>query len=272
MEYKCGLIKDLMPLYHDGVCSEDSAAAVEEHLACCEACKDAYQALLRSDGVEPQAPPNLEPPALGESLKRVKRRSVWKTVIACVLAVVVLGTGVTSVGLWLTHDTIVMPADIIGQVTLEDMERDPDGDYRQPEQLLHIRLREEYEEKYNLDHVYLTTRLVGCDADKDGKNESILLCLVGTSRWNYLLDYFGFLEKGQRQNQPREYNFPFTWEAKWGPSSNHSSTEQEDESLFRVYYVLDVKEFDRFPGADPDFQRHVLEEKAVLVWEQEKDG
>ena len=32
MKYPCDLIRDLLPLYQDGVCSEESRAAVEEHL------------------------------------------------------------------------------------------------------------------------------------------------------------------------------------------------------------------------------------------------
>lgn len=35
----CNIVRDLLPLYHDGVCSEESRAAVEEHLAGCEACR-----------------------------------------------------------------------------------------------------------------------------------------------------------------------------------------------------------------------------------------
>lgn len=35
----CDIIKDLLPLYIDEVCSEDSAAAVEAHLEICPACK-----------------------------------------------------------------------------------------------------------------------------------------------------------------------------------------------------------------------------------------
>lgn len=39
MKYDCGLIKDLLPLYCDGVCSEQSKNAVEEHLEECEGCR-----------------------------------------------------------------------------------------------------------------------------------------------------------------------------------------------------------------------------------------
>ena len=35
----CKIVQDLLPLYHDGVCSEESRAAVEAHLAGCESCR-----------------------------------------------------------------------------------------------------------------------------------------------------------------------------------------------------------------------------------------
>ena len=36
---KCEIIRDLIPLYLDKVCSEDSRKLVEEHLAECSECK-----------------------------------------------------------------------------------------------------------------------------------------------------------------------------------------------------------------------------------------
>jgi predicted anti-sigma-YlaC factor YlaD len=39
MNISCEIIEDLLPLYHDGVCSNESKAMVEEHLAECENCK-----------------------------------------------------------------------------------------------------------------------------------------------------------------------------------------------------------------------------------------
>lgn len=35
----CEIIKDILPLYYDGVCSEDSKRMVEEHLLDCDSCK-----------------------------------------------------------------------------------------------------------------------------------------------------------------------------------------------------------------------------------------
>jgi len=39
MKTSCKITKDLLPLYHDEVCSNESRAMVEEHLAECDNCK-----------------------------------------------------------------------------------------------------------------------------------------------------------------------------------------------------------------------------------------
>lgn len=39
MNISCGIIKDLLPLYHDGVCSEETKIIIEEHLKICDDCK-----------------------------------------------------------------------------------------------------------------------------------------------------------------------------------------------------------------------------------------
>lgn len=43
----CSIIKDLIPSYLDGICSEDSREAVEEHLASCEPCRAHAKSLER---------------------------------------------------------------------------------------------------------------------------------------------------------------------------------------------------------------------------------
>ena len=39
MKVSCEVVQDLLPLYHDGVCSKDSAEIVDAHLQDCEVCK-----------------------------------------------------------------------------------------------------------------------------------------------------------------------------------------------------------------------------------------
>ena len=45
MKTSCEIIKDLLPLFHDGVCSNESRAMVEEHLAECDNCKSELQSM-----------------------------------------------------------------------------------------------------------------------------------------------------------------------------------------------------------------------------------
>lgn len=45
MKHNCDIIKDLLPLYYDGVCSDASKAAVEEHIEECGGCNEVYKNL-----------------------------------------------------------------------------------------------------------------------------------------------------------------------------------------------------------------------------------
>ena len=49
MKYPCNLIQDLLPLYHDGVCSQESSEAVKKHLLECPACKKYYEEMCTAD-------------------------------------------------------------------------------------------------------------------------------------------------------------------------------------------------------------------------------
>ena len=39
MKKECEMINDLLPLYIDGVCSEESKKLVEEHMKTCDSCR-----------------------------------------------------------------------------------------------------------------------------------------------------------------------------------------------------------------------------------------
>lgn len=40
MKISCEVIKDLLPLYQDGICSDESRKIVEEHLQSCDECRE----------------------------------------------------------------------------------------------------------------------------------------------------------------------------------------------------------------------------------------
>lgn len=45
MNVSCDIIKDLLPLYHDEVCSDDSRAMIADHLSHCEHCRKELAAM-----------------------------------------------------------------------------------------------------------------------------------------------------------------------------------------------------------------------------------
>ncbi|MEA4815465.1 MAG: zf-HC2 domain-containing protein [Lachnospiraceae bacterium] len=47
MKIPCQIIKDLLPLYHDDVCSKETRALVEEHIGECAACKEELNRISR---------------------------------------------------------------------------------------------------------------------------------------------------------------------------------------------------------------------------------
>lgn len=85
MSYPCGIIKDLLPLYIDDVCNDESRQAVENHLAECEECRKYYEAMKATDGyVEKE---NLADKNMVNSLKTVKNK-IHKRVAVMILSVV----------------------------------------------------------------------------------------------------------------------------------------------------------------------------------------
>lgn len=74
MTYPCGLIRDLLPLYLDDVCQEDSKQAVEQHLSACEKCRQYYESMKSIDGFAEKQHDNSEDMRLADGLKRIKMK------------------------------------------------------------------------------------------------------------------------------------------------------------------------------------------------------
>ena len=90
MKFNCDVIRDLLPLYQDGVCSESSALAVEEHLAECKACSDYLSSLRSGEEIENKFTAERED-AISSQAKFFRRRSaVVGTVFAGVFMLPVL--------------------------------------------------------------------------------------------------------------------------------------------------------------------------------------
>lgn len=91
MKHNCEIIRDLLPLYCDGVCSEASKKAVEEHLEECALCKAVYRDLSKDADIQPI---NIsEEKGKAKVLKGVKKKIILKRIISVVIAVVIAASG-----------------------------------------------------------------------------------------------------------------------------------------------------------------------------------
>ncbi len=92
----CDICRDLMPLVRDGVASEASRRAVEEHVAHCEACRRLWG--------EEAPPPAPDPGVLG----RIRRRLyAWQG--AMTAAGLILGMALASTGERAGYNILLLP-------------------------------------------------------------------------------------------------------------------------------------------------------------------
>lgn len=83
----CGVVRDLLPSYVEALTSQETNAAVEAHLAICPDCVRLRTALTGEPLREAPAPEV-------DYLKKVKRRTGWRVVLAAVCMVLILAAGV----------------------------------------------------------------------------------------------------------------------------------------------------------------------------------
>lgn len=91
----CAVVRDLLPIYVEGLTEPETNAAVEAHLKTCPACT-ARLAAMRA----PEPPPEAETAKEVDYLKKVKRRS-WKRVVLAVLVTVLVLMGALAAKLFL---------------------------------------------------------------------------------------------------------------------------------------------------------------------------
>ena len=87
---KCNVIRDLLPLYADKVCSEDSKEMVEEHLAECQECKQELEDYCYNTGIDEVSPEI----AMKNFKKKMGKKNFKKVVISVMVCLaVILGGG-----------------------------------------------------------------------------------------------------------------------------------------------------------------------------------
>lgn len=96
MKFPCKVIQDMLPLYIDGVCSDESSAMVQAHLADCEKCKKHYEAMRM---IEQNVKEDARDMKLENGLKNLKSRidrrmffGIFSAVFAALLVFTAIGT------------------------------------------------------------------------------------------------------------------------------------------------------------------------------------
>jgi len=88
---KCKIIRDLLPLYHDEVASDESRELVEDHLKTCTQCREILDGI--HENVSIKSDPLVEQPMASSFRtlkKRLHRKTVTKIAISIICAVTVV--------------------------------------------------------------------------------------------------------------------------------------------------------------------------------------
>ena len=112
MKISCKIIEDLLPMYHDRICSEESAVLIEEHLKECESCRQILASLRGEIELQIEAPADdLKPleeiqQQISREKKRVGRRNALITAAMVIVMIPIFWLGwnqVTDSGICFTN-------------------------------------------------------------------------------------------------------------------------------------------------------------------------
>lgn len=87
MNYTCGIIDDLLPLYVDGACSEESKAAIEAHLASCNVCREKLER-MQAETVASEIIKSSGEIAVAKYAKKVRKHRIKLAVGAVAISVI----------------------------------------------------------------------------------------------------------------------------------------------------------------------------------------
>lgn len=103
MKISCEIIRDLLPLYHDGVCSNESRQMIEEHLSECKDCRAELKA-MDDILVIPDTRKNLADAEAVKKLSKMWKHSLMKSMM-CGAFIAFLVNNIAWVYLWFINNT-----------------------------------------------------------------------------------------------------------------------------------------------------------------------
>ena len=92
MKISCGVAGDLLPLYVDGCCSEESGALLTEHLGECQKCREKWERMKRIDFLPEQGEGGTEQtvPIIAYADKIRRRRTLVRVLLPVVILLLAL--------------------------------------------------------------------------------------------------------------------------------------------------------------------------------------
>ena len=98
MDISCKIIEDLLPLYIDGVCSEESKKLVEEHLSECSRCEDMFKQMKSLCLPKQDIDVNLNEAEALRDLSKKWNRKLLGAMIKGVISTLLLEGGLLLIG------------------------------------------------------------------------------------------------------------------------------------------------------------------------------
>ncbi len=229
MKNSCEVIKDLLPLYYDDVCSNESRSIVEEHLLECNTCKK-YLDSIEDDFIQNDI---MEATELKKSdaLKIIKKKLFRKNVIVSVisiLSVIIVFLGILNYQMPIAYEDGLLSVD-----------KAYDG-------VIDI--------KFNGDNYYSSNALTKT-IKKDGINKNVVYIYYTNSIWTkYIPNYF----------KKEEYQFSIG-NSIMVDYGKQGEAIQSKEDITAVYY-LSGNYRDLALMSNEEFEK--VAQDAILIWEE----
>ena len=165
MKYSCGIIKDLLPLYVDQVCSDESKELINEHLPECKECKSYMDSLRESQAVEAVAYDEETERRKVKMMLEMKKKLLFRNILVAVFTVLILGVACTSGIHYLKRTTVPIPETKQMEVV-----------YENDDLVLNI-----------TDAIWSDASGVRFTLTEDGKSYECVAVAMHTSKWNELI-------------------------------------------------------------------------------------
>ena len=165
MKYSCGIIKDLLPLYVDQVCSDESKELINEHLPECKECKSYMDSLRESQAVEAVAYDEETERRKVKMMLEMKKKLLFRNILVAIFTVLILGGACASVIHYLKRTTVPIPETKPMEVV-----------YENDDLVLNI-----------TDAIWSDASGVRFTLTEDGKSYECVAVAMNTSKWNELI-------------------------------------------------------------------------------------